>query len=166
VTIAGIIQRGKGRAGAWRVERDESDPFVGQEYSLWHYSTCMLRWRESRRNGVELLDWDIGWGSVSDQNGMNTAFRVLELPYRFDRDSRGGGPRITQLASSNGSSPYRLPANAQRVVLPHSEVCMHMRVAGEAMWVAPVGAYMAQLYDDGGRKFSIPITRGEAGLSS
>jgi hypothetical protein len=99
-TIAGIIRTGRGCAGsngAWRVERDESDPFVGQEYSLWHYSTRMLRWRSSRRSGTELLDYSTGHGSVSDQGGMNTAFRELGLPYRFDRDARGGGPRITEL---------------------------------------------------------------------
>lgn len=100
MTIAEIIRRGRGTAGsngAWRVERDESDPFVGQEFTLWHYGTRMLRWRKSQRYGVELIDVDTGWGSVSDQGGLNTAFRVLGLPFRMDRDRRGGGPRITDL---------------------------------------------------------------------
>ena len=60
---------------------------------LWHYGTRMLCWRKSQRYGLELIDCSTGWGSVSDQNGMNTAFRELGLPYRFDRDQRGGGPR-------------------------------------------------------------------------
>jgi hypothetical protein len=103
MTIAEAISRGHGRAGsggAWRVERDESDPYVGQDYTLWHYATPMLRWRKSTRYGVELIDAGTGHGSVSDQGGMNTAFRVLGLPYRFDRDQRGGGPRITELVYS------------------------------------------------------------------
>lgn len=60
--------------------------------------------------------------------------------------------------------PANVPDDAVRVELPFSEVCMHMRVAGRTMWVAPVGT-MAQIYDDDGRKFSIPVTRGEAGLT-
>jgi hypothetical protein len=60
--------------------------------------------------------------------------------------------------------PAGVPADAELVELPYSEVCMHMRVAGRLMWVARIGERMAQLYDDGGRKFSAPITSGEAGL--
>ena len=56
------------------------------------------------------------------------------------------------------------PADAIRVELPYSEVCMHMRVAGKRMWVRPVGEHMAQLLNDDGSHFSIPVTRGEAGL--
>lgn len=100
-SIEGIIRAKRGSAGsngAWRVEREDSDPFVGAEFTLWHYSTRMLFWRESRRNGVEVLDYSIGRGSVSDQGGMNTAFRVLGLPLRMDRDFRGGGPRITDIS--------------------------------------------------------------------
>jgi hypothetical protein len=52
----------------------------------------------------------------------------------------------------------------QRVTLPHSEVCMHMRVAGKPMWVEPLPNGMAQLYDESGSPFSFPITRGEAGI--
>ena len=100
MSIRDIIKAKRGRAGSggsWRVESGESDPFVGSEFELWHYSTLMLRWRESRRNGVEILYTSTGHGSVSDQGGMNTAFRVLGVPLRFDRDARGGGPRITDI---------------------------------------------------------------------
>ena len=48
--------------------------------------------------------------------------------------------------------------------MPYSEVCMHMRVAGTMMWAQPVERHMAQLWTISGRKFSMPITRGEAGL--
>ncbi len=39
----------------------------------------------------EVFDHSTGWGSVSDQNGVNTAFRTLNLPYRY---TRAGGARI------------------------------------------------------------------------
>jgi hypothetical protein len=52
--------------------------------------------------------------------------------------------------------------------MPHSEVCMHMRVAGHAMFVKVVAGAMgitsAQLYDCQGNIFSAPITMGEAGF--
>jgi hypothetical protein len=50
------------------------------------------------------------------------------------------------------------------VEVPFSEVCMHMRVAGTYMYAQPLPHNMAQLYTLGGSKFSMPITRGEAGL--
>lgn len=47
--------------------------------------------------------------------------------------------------------------------LPYSEVCMHMKVAGKPALVELLPANMAQLYIDE-VKFSMPITRGEAGV--
>lgn len=85
-SIASIIQRGRGTAGHWRVIHDGT-------HSLYHYGTKMLEW-EHTMSGTRMLEQSTGWGSVSDQNGMNTAFRILNLPYRYCRDQRGGGPRI------------------------------------------------------------------------
>lgn len=82
--ITDIIQNRRGTAGAWRVKTTDD----GRE--LWHYNTRMLLWTDTI-NGPELLDHSIGWGSVSDQNGVNTAFRTLNLPYRY---TRAGGARI------------------------------------------------------------------------
>lgn len=85
-TIKGIILAGKGKAGSndsWRVEENKG------EFQLWHYGTLMLEWDDT---GV--LGYSVGNGSVSDQGGMNTAFKVLGFPYRFDRK---GGARITEL---------------------------------------------------------------------
>lgn len=98
-TIASIVQNGKGEAGSERSWRVERDPF-GDELvrELWHYSHLMLRWNKIDPSDESVLDYHIGWGSVSDQNGMNTAFRVLGLPLRYDRDERGGGPRITDVS--------------------------------------------------------------------
>lgn len=60
--------------------------------------------------------------------------------------------------------PAGVPSDAVRVRLPHSEVCMHLRIAGQTRWVAPVGERMAQVFNDSGSRYSAPITRGEAGL--
>ncbi len=96
MTIQGLIERGEqgksGTAGAWRVE-------VGGGYEknvaeLWHYGTRMLVWNVDAPDDSEVLDWSLGWGSVSDQNGMNVAFRTLGLPYHFDR---AGGAQVTPL---------------------------------------------------------------------
>jgi hypothetical protein len=97
MNLKGIIEAGKGRAGsggAWKMETD------GFERRLWHHGTLMLEWRIVRgRDGWtnHMVMMSTGHGSVSDQGGMNTAFRTLGLPYRFDRDQRGGGPRISDL---------------------------------------------------------------------
>lgn len=58
----------------------------------------------------------------------------------------------------------KVPDGAILQTMPHSEVCMHMRVAGKRMFVAPIDNDMAQLYTLAGEPFSFPITRGEAGI--
>lgn len=88
MTISSIIKAGKGTSNSWRVVNEQG------ACSLYHYSTRMLTWNSLNPNDESLLGWSIGWGSVSDQNGMNTAFKVLGIPYRYSRDNRGGGPRI------------------------------------------------------------------------
>ena len=71
------------------------------------------------------------------------------------------------------------PGDTITLVMPYSEVCMHMRVAGKVMTVTVQdGGRMAQLWDTPPRpashrperpyrpgvKFSFPITTGEAGI--
>lgn len=50
-----------------------------------------------------------------------------------------------------------------RVALPYSEVCMHLRVAGENRYVdvLPDGV---QLLDERDERLSFPISHGEAGI--
>jgi hypothetical protein len=95
-TITEIVRNGKGTAGsngAWRVyTRPGDDDWRPDSRELYHYSTLMLEWDDE---GV--IDYSIGYGSVSDQGGMNKAFRALGVPFRYDRDERGGGARITTL---------------------------------------------------------------------
>jgi len=63
---------------------------------------------------------------------------------------------------------YVSAGEARSVVLPYSEVCMSLRVAGRRMRCeiqAPERrAPMVQLLDDDGRPFSFPITLAEAGF--
>lgn len=49
------------------------------------------------------------------------------------------------------------------MVLPWSEVCMHMGVAGQR-WRIAIDEVGAQILNDDGTPFSFPITHGEAGL--
>ena len=57
------------------------------------------------------------------------------------------------------------PGQTRRITLPHSEVCMHMKVSGKSMRVKLLAdGRFAQLYLDNGDPFSFPITRGEAGI--
>jgi hypothetical protein len=92
MTIADIIRNGRGTARAWHVECDGD----GTAHLI-HYGTTMLVWNVEDPHDLDVLDWSTGWGSVSDQNGMNAGFRELGLPYLFERDARGGGARITEL---------------------------------------------------------------------
>jgi len=60
------------------------------------------------------------------------------------------------------------PGDRVRLLLPHSEVCIHMRVAGRVMTVeVTTGEYpTAQLLNDDGSRFSFPILTAEAGIFS
>lgn len=92
MTIREIIANGSGRAGsngAWRVEDTPNCNLV-----LTHYGHFMLRWNPANPADPAVLDYSIGHGSVSDQGGMNTAFRVLGLPLYF---SRAGGAEIREV---------------------------------------------------------------------
>jgi hypothetical protein len=50
------------------------------------------------------------------------------------------------------------------VALPYSEVCMHMRIAGQTRMVQALPHDMAQILNDDGSPLSFPITWGEAGI--
>lgn len=52
----------------------------------------MLRWRYT--DPIIIEGWWVGWGSVSDQTGVNAALRALGSPMRYSRDRSGGGPRV------------------------------------------------------------------------
>lgn len=92
-SIVDIVRKGRGRAGAWSVYRDIRDEFT--VCRLYHYSTMMLQWRDDYPIDPDWLDYSIGWGSVSDQGGMNRAFRELGIPLYF---SRSGGAEIREVS--------------------------------------------------------------------
>jgi hypothetical protein len=102
-SIANIIRDGKGKAGhsgAWEVTELNSDhncsPYEKWPvYQLTHYGHPMLKWMVTHRGEVDILDYDTGHGSVSDQGGMNTAFRVLGY-YNLYYSRKGGAQIITR----------------------------------------------------------------------
>jgi hypothetical protein len=112
MTITDIIRNGRGTAHAWHVEPHPNGGDTRRIVHLRHYGTTMLVWSVEDPHDLAVLDYSTGWGSVSDQNGMNTAFRELGLPYRFDRDARGGGPRVTELV--RGPEGHYVHPNALR----------------------------------------------------
>lgn len=96
MTLKHLIERAtegkEGVAGAWRIERVYIHG--ARVARLYHYSTLMLQWDIDFPHGSDKLDWSLGWGSVSDQQGMNVAFRELGLPYYY---SRRQGAKILSL---------------------------------------------------------------------
>lgn len=111
MTIASIIHARKGTSHAWKVQT-EYNKLTESAYTLRHYGTVMLVWIDTPE-GTRIVDWSTGHGSVSDQNGLNTAFRVLGLHYRMDRDYRGGGARFTHLIC--GTNYYDCKCNQDSV---------------------------------------------------
>lgn len=79
------------KVGPWRVEVE------GSTGRLFHYGTKMLEWRYDLTKlpaGITITGTWTGWGSVSDQTGVNAALRALGSTMRYARDTRGGGPRV------------------------------------------------------------------------
>jgi hypothetical protein len=102
MSISDVIGKARGTAGHWRVTREDRD---GCEVAtLWHYSTAMLTWNVASPLDGKYLDYSTGHGSVSDQSGMNQAFRLLGLPLYF---SRKGGADI--LETSDPEQARRMP---------------------------------------------------------
>lgn len=122
-TIAQIIRDGRGCAGSqrsWRVStgiHQVSANWTLPTVELWHYDTLMLSW-SGDEDGIFYVYTSTGHGSVSDQGGMNTAFKVLGLPFRYDRDYRGGGPRITRLEVDLGGGEVVWRTREERTVSP------------------------------------------------
>lgn len=57
------------------------------------------------------------------------------------------------------------PGEMTEMEIGFSEVACHLRVAGKTMTVELLSdGRMAQLFDERGKKFSMPITYGEAGI--
>ncbi len=78
------------RASSWRAHYNET----ANELRVYHYSTRMLFATRNADGSVYPIDIDTGWGSVTDQQGMNQIFKDLRIPLKMRRDERGGGPRF------------------------------------------------------------------------
>lgn len=103
-SLNSILYKEKGVAGHWNITCTEYPEYVlshtdillskvHKEYVLYHHGTRMLQWTSDG----EITYAGIGHGSVSDQRGMNKAFRMLGFrDYHYYRDRDGGGPRITK----------------------------------------------------------------------
>lgn len=97
-TIAQIVRQGYGSAGSgdsWLAVNDR-DPFTPyRTVNLYHYGHRMLCWQEwigGEYDGAIVVQWaSLGKGSVSDQNGMNAAFKILGIDWYY---SRVGGAEI------------------------------------------------------------------------
>ena len=100
-SLTDVILAGKGKAHAWQVTQSNG------VCRLYHYSTCMLVWNVDKPHDPEVLDYDLGWGSVSDQGGMNRAFTALGIPLRYDRSISGGGPRIVRCGTVKQAKQLR-----------------------------------------------------------
>lgn len=60
---------------------------------------------------------------------------------------------------------YPKPGPKVRVKLPHSEACMHLKIAGQVREVALTeSGNMVQVYNHDGSPLSFPITPGEGGF--
>lgn len=82
----------------------------------------MLQWDITEPANPDVFDYGMGNGTVSDQGGMNTAFRELSLPYYY---SRAGGAEIIELCQ------------CQRFDFPHQHApACDTLIKVEAIWQA------------------------------
>jgi hypothetical protein len=99
----GVIRPIAFTSGPWKVYGTTGGSASAYTMSLFHYSTEMLRWRYSYPSReVQIIGTWTGWGSVSDQTGVNAALSALGSTMRYSRDIRGGGPRINPYAMRAG----------------------------------------------------------------
>lgn len=67
-----------------------------------HYSTEMVEFVIGDDNSVEFAGaLSVGYGSVTDQKGVNTLFASVDSPLRMKRDTKGGGARIVNITFGN-----------------------------------------------------------------
>lgn len=88
--------------------------------SLHHYGTKMLEWhfQPDKHPRVVMTGWWVGYGSASDQGGVNAALDALGLPQHYYRDARGGGPRVNPGASYRVSASVGRAASSIRAITP------------------------------------------------
>ena len=109
------------KAGNWRVKIIEHDFTL--EHEIWHYGTCMLIYvtaGHSKDGRLVEASGCLGYGSVSDQGGMNRLMYALDIPIYYSRKGGAhfnyiGGAIYYELNLSNPGSFYYFPAKANHV---------------------------------------------------
>lgn len=89
------------RVGKWHYVdgvQPNGDPSVRLRY-VYHYGTCMAVLITGLIHGGEVgfVPYTMGWGSVSDQNGMNAILRRAGVPLVYRRN--GGEARYEEVAA-------------------------------------------------------------------
>lgn len=126
------------QSGPWKVTID-----ANLDGELLHYETKMLAWRyEPRTDGsvhVNVTGTWTGYGSVSDQTGVNAALWALGSPLRYSRDARGGGPRVNPLPLSTAPGGLGLGALGALVNPRRVQCCNRKKLrVGTNTYVCPV----------------------------
>jgi hypothetical protein len=89
-----------------------------------HHFTQMLQFKAMRPEKPyfpvpvrHVMHVDIGYGSKSDQDGMNRMFRKLGLPWYYQRGNKknGGTPRIIEISKHPEQLPKYLQDREVRV---------------------------------------------------
>lgn len=95
------------RAGAWTAY-DRTQPYGAfrDERVVYHYTTPMLR-LDMSTGDVQILS--LGWGSVSDQQGVNKVLQAAGVEMRYARNRAGGGPRIVGPHAGSWSTAWYEP---------------------------------------------------------
>jgi hypothetical protein len=88
--IKDLTARGKGnvKAGNWSRQVYKRDDDRGLVVHIFHYGTRMLTYTEEPDGSADVISWSLGWGSVTDQGGMNKIFKALHVPFYYRR--KGG----------------------------------------------------------------------------
>lgn len=80
------------KAGAWsRSLMPDAPGKPNGRVGVYHYSTLMATWHPDDPRGT-FVPVSVGWGSVSDQQGMNQIMRALGVDWYYVR--KGGAAYV------------------------------------------------------------------------
>lgn len=86
-------------SGRWRARLRYHQDGTATVYVEHHGTTMVIAHLDRNGNAPpDKVVFDLGWGSKSDQTGVNKVIRDIGLGrvFYYSRDQRGGGPRITR----------------------------------------------------------------------
>lgn len=85
---------GKRKVGNWSFV-DFIDPDGVDVRAVSHYNMTLVAFKRDVSGRWHVYPISIGWGSVSDQNGVNAL--LAGSGWRYRRDAKGGGPRYVRV---------------------------------------------------------------------